>query len=52
MLNEVHGRQTESYFLRFASGRLINIAAHLIGVTTLVRDVLTVERTVLDSRSY
>ena len=49
-------RQTESYFLHFALGCLINMTAHLIGVTTasivLVRDVLTVVKTVLDSRSY
>ena len=39
-----------SGFLRFTSGRLINITADLIGVTTasivLVCDVLTVKRTV------
>ena len=56
MLNEVHGRQTESWFLRFASGRLTNITAHLIGVANRVNCIgvlrLTVERTVLDSRSY
>ena len=29
---ELHGRQTKSCFLRFASGRLISTTAHLIGV--------------------
>ena len=31
-ITELHGRQTKSYFLRFASGRLISTTAHLLGV--------------------
>ena len=31
-ITELHGRQTKSYFLRFASGRLISTTAHFIGV--------------------
>ena len=31
-ITELHGRQTKSYFLRFASGHLISTTAHLIGV--------------------
>ena len=53
LIQNFTGRQTESKFLRFASGRLISITAHLIKVNiVLAREVFRVERTVLDSRSY
>ena len=53
-ITELHGRQTKSYFLRFASGRLISTTAYRrkTALIVLVREVFTVERTVLDSRSY
>ena len=53
LIQNFTGRQTESKFIRFASGRLISITAHLIKVNiVLAREVFRVERTVLDARSY
>ena len=31
-VTKLHGHQTESYFLRFALGRLISITGHFIGI--------------------